>query len=147
MSENSKKKKSLSEKIKENEETIIMGMVWTGIIAMTGLVAALSYKAMQAEQQHMLRLGETHERGAYQGSLSQIKRLLRLRPRQCVELRLPLRLKHLPQLDDWEREEHRRSDDLAWQTFDVRKCRAQDFVAPDDFLQTLLQGCHIERAA
>ena len=102
---------------------------------------------MHAEQQHVLLVSEAHERGAYQGPLGQIERPLQLRPHERAKLGLSLQRRPFPQLDDWEREGHRRSDHLAWQALNVRKRRAQDFVTPDDLLEALLQGHHMERPA
>src|SRR5262245_46179773 len=95
----------------------------------------------------MLHIGKPYKGGTYQRSMRQIERPMDFCLCQRVYLLRPLTLREMPQIDNRHAEGNGWLDDLDRLACNIRKNCAQDLMAPDNFLETVLQSYHLKRAA
>src|ERR1051326_5617121 len=95
---------------------------------------------MQIEQQHMILISAAHEEGSHQRSLVQCKRALRLAREQGSQFALPGWTGLARKIDQSKGERAMDADDLARRPVLQHEGGPEDFVAPDNRVQSSLQN-------
>src|SRR2546423_1608548 len=101
---------------------------------------------VDSKAKNMLLFFRHEQRYAEHGSLGQIKRLLNVQICQPAQVSLPELSRHVPQVNLFDGHMGRRRDLLIRMTVNRRKAGAENFMAPDDFIQSSGKGFNVQGA-